>query len=61
MKKYIKPAIDIEKFGITMEIMAGTTPQPGTGLADGEAANQGIMSDSDDEFPFNGRNLWDED
>ncbi len=61
MKKYIKPAIDIEKYGLTMEIMAGTTPQPQPkDTADGEASNKGFMGDSDDDLIFNRTNLWED-
>ena len=62
MKKYIKPVIEIEEYGIAMEILAGTTPQPGgNDQADGEAANRGHMGDSDIDFLNTSNNLWDED
>ena len=60
MKKYIKPAIEVEVSGITMNIMAGSPPPIGNGLGDGEAANQGVMSDSEDLFNLDKGNLWDE-
>ena len=64
MKKYIQPAIEIEKLYSTIGILDASntdnTPQPGTGLADGEAANQGFMSDLEENFSNGGGSLWDE-
>ena len=60
MKTYIKPTIEIEVSGITTSIMAGSPPPIGKGMADGEAANQGVMSDSEDLFNLDKGNLWDE-
>ena len=63
MKTYIKPQSDIEKMSTDINILNdGSNPGlNGKGGDGNQLGNQGFMGDSDDDFPFNGRNLWDED